>query len=99
MVKPPPQLSMPLCWDGHQNPALTQILLRGLWLCLNCSGARKEAGHQWGDLGVILELPQMQELPKRTLHEKGRQYSLAGRWVRVAGGAVIPSRCPRNVRR
>ena len=47
---------------------------------------------------MILELPKMKELPKRTLHEKGRQYPLAGRWVGVAGGAVVPPRCPRNVR-
>ena len=37
---------------------------------------------------MILELPQMKELPKRTLHEKGRQYSLAGRWVHVAGVSI-----------
>ena len=80
MVKPPLQLSMPLCGDGHQNPVLIQVLLRVLWLCLNCSGGRKEAGYQCGELGVILELPNMKELPKRTLHEKGRQYSLAVRW-------------------
>ena len=59
VVKPPLQLSMPLCGDGHQNPVLIQVLLRVLWLCLNCSGGRKEAGHQWGELGVILEHPQM----------------------------------------
>ena len=88
------QLSMPLCGDGHQNPVLIQVLLRVLWLCLNCSGGRKEAGHQCGELGVILELPNMKELPKRTLHEKERQYSLAVRWAHVAGGAAGPAWCP-----
>ena len=97
MVKPPLQLSMPLCGDGHQNPLLIQVLLRMPWLCLNCSGGRKEPSHQWGELGVILELPNMKELPKRTLHEKGRQYSLALRWAHVAGGAATPARCPRNL--
>jgi hypothetical protein len=97
VVKPPLQLSMPLCGDGHQNPVLIQVLLRVLWLCLNYSVGRKEAGHQCGELGVILELPKMKELPKRTLHEKGRQYSLAVRWAHVAGGAARPARCPRNL--
>ena len=88
---------MPLCGDGHQNPVLTQVLLRTLRLCLNCSGGRKEAGHQRGELGVILELPKMEKLPRRALHEGGRQYSLTGRWARVAGGAARPARCPPNL--
>ena len=97
MVKPPLQLSMPLCADGHQNPVLIQVLLRVLWLCMNCSGGRKAAGHQFRELGVILELLNMKTLPKRSLHEKGRQYSLAVRWVHLAGGAARPARCPRNL--
>ena len=88
---------MPLSGDGHQNPVLIQVLLRMLRLCLNCSGGRKEAGHQCGELGLILELPKMKELPKRTLHEEGRKYSLAVRWAHVAGGAARPARCPRNL--
>ena len=89
---------MPLSGNGHQNPLLIQVLLRVLWLCLNCSGGRKEASHQCGELGVILELPQMKELPKRTVHEKWRQYSLAGGWACEAGGAAGPARWPRNLR-
>jgi len=50
---------MPLSGDGHQNPVLIQVLLCAFWLRLNCSGGREEAGHQCGELGVILELPQM----------------------------------------
>ncbi len=62
---------MPLSGNGHQNSVLIEVRLRALWLRIDCSGGREEAGHQWGELGEILELPQMKELPKRTLHEKG----------------------------
>jgi hypothetical protein len=89
---------MPLSGNGHQNPVLIEVRLRALWLRIDCSGGREEAGHQLGELGEILELPQMKELPKRTVHEKGRQYSLAGGWACEAGGAAGPARWPRNLR-
>ena len=84
---------MPLSGNGHHNPVLIEVRLRTLWLRIGCSSGREEARHQWGELGEILELPQMKELPKRTLRESG-QYSLAGRWAHVAGGAVRPARGP-----
>ena len=88
---------MQLSGNGHQSPVLIEVRLRALWLRIDCSGGHEEAGHQWGELGEILELPQMKELPKRTLHEKRRQYSLAVRWAHVAGGAARPARCPQNL--
>ena len=88
---------MPLSGNGHQNPVLIEVRLRSLWLRIDCSGGREEAGHQWRELGEILELPHMKELPERTLLEKGRQYSLAVRWAHVAGGAAGPARWPRNL--
>ena len=88
---------MPLSENGHHNPVLIEVRLLALRLRIGCSSGREEARHQWGELGEILELPQMKELPKRTLHEKGRQYSLAVRWAHVAGGAARPARCPQNL--
>jgi hypothetical protein len=89
---------MPLSGNGHHNPVLIEVRLRALRLRIGCSSGREEARHQWGELGEILELPQMKELPKRTLHEKGRHYSLVVRWAHVAGGAAGPARWPRNLR-
>ena len=58
---------MRLSGNGHQSPVLIEVRLRALWLRIDCSGGHEEAGHQWGELGEILELPQMKELPKRIL--------------------------------
>ena len=96
MVEPPPQLSRPLCGNGHQNPVLTRGPLLTLRLRMDCSGVREHVGHQRGKMGMILELPQMKEFPKSTFHEKGRQYLRAGPWVCEAGGPEGPARCTPN---